>query len=303
MDFNRKLGFITIMKESIKLFGKNGKLMASITTLSMISYSIFFFIFSSSSSFFMIHDLVVKESMAPVLSTVISKFVSDATGIRSNILPHTFLPLYFILTFLSMISTVTVSSYSCNGNYFLSAKELSSSIMKSWSRSLRTGFYTTILVVGYESLVLYIAIPLITSSLVPSSFATRVTAIIYGVAAFVFYIYVSGVWILSLVVSVVDEDGGGIVALGKSAEMIEGQRLDVFLLNAFFYLVHFLVLIGLMGVGGGDNHLKIWELVVVSCYCFLRVFTFVAYTVLYFGGKEGFYGDLKVELQGSDAGV
>lgn len=300
------MGFIAILKESIKVMGKNGKLMASVTTLSIISYSIFFFIFFPSSNFFLIIDMLVKESMIPVLSSVISKLISDSTH-ADIILPHAFLPLYFIITFLSIITTVTVSSYSCNAKH-LSVKELSSSIVKSWTRPLRTGFHTTILAVGYESLVVYLAIPLLVYSLGSSNHFTRVVAVVvYSVAAGVVYLYVSGVWIMSLVVSVVDEDGGGIGALGKSAEILEGRKLDVFLLNVFFNIVCIVALIGWwvvmeLELEGG---VKIWGwLLLVSFYCLIRVFTFVGYTVLYFRGKEGWcYGELEVELQGTDVDV
>lgn len=94
---------------------------------------------------------------------------------------------------------------------------------------------------------------------------------VYSVAAGVVYLYVSGVWIMSLVVSVVDEDGGGIGALGKSAEILEGRKLDVFLLNVFFNIVCIVALIGWRVVMELEGGVKIWGLLLVSFYSLIRV--------------------------------
>lgn len=92
------------------------------------------------------------------------------------------------------------------------------------------------------------------------------------------------------------EDGGGVAAIGKAAEMMKGQRLDAFLLNLFLIFVYFFVLVGWSVMMGGG---VIWGLFLVNFCCLVRVLTFVAYTVLYFGAKELGFGE-EVELQGSD---
>ncbi|XP_057787790.1 uncharacterized protein LOC131005020 [Salvia miltiorrhiza] len=285
MECFQFFNFIIILKDSIKLCGQNWRLMALVATLSMISSSIFFFIFSASSTALVLHDLLVKESVIPIFSSVISKIISDATGVTSN-LPPGFVPLYFLITFLSITATVTVSTHSCNGNR-LSLKELSTSIVKSWTRPFVTAFYTTVSVVGYEALALYMAIPLLTSSLVSSNVSSRAAAVVYGIAACGLYLYVCGVWIMSLVVSVAEEDGG-IAAIGKAAMMMKGRRWDAFLLNVWMNFVVLVGLIAVLGSGGGE----IW---LVNICCLIRILTFVAYTVLYFGGKELGVGE-EVEL-------
>lgn len=259
--------------------------MAFVISLSMISYSIFFLTFSSSSNFFMLHDMIVaKESMLPIFSSLIFKIVSDVTK-TTNDLPSAFVPLYFIITFLSTSAAVTVTSHSSNGSS-LTLRDLPSSVVKSSGRTLVTALYTTVSVVGFECLALYMAIPLLGSSLRSSNVAARVAAVVYGGGAAGLYTYVCGVWILALVVSVVEEDGGGIAAFGKSAEIMKGRRLDAFLLNFLFgFFTYFVVFVSWILMMGGDDW-KIWGLFLVNFCCLIRVFTFVAFTVFYFRGKE-----------------
>lgn len=259
--------------------------MAFVISLSMISYSIFFLTFSSSSNFFMLHDMIVaKESMLPIVSSLVFKIVSDVTK-TTNDLPSAFVPLYFIITFLSTSTAVTVTSHSSNGSS-LTLRDLPSSVVKSSGRTLVTALYTTVSVVGFECLALYMAIPLLGSSLRSSNVAARVAAVVYCGAAAGLYTYVCGVWILALVVSVVEEDGGGIAAFGKSAEIMKGRRLDAFLLNFLFgFFTYFVVFVSWILMMGGDDW-KIWGLFLVNFCCLIRVFTFVAFTVFYFRGKE-----------------
>lgn len=295
MDSHRFFNFITILKESIKLLGKNTKLMALVTSLSMISYSIFFSIFSSSSNFFFLHDMIVKESMVPIFTSVVFKFVGDATKTTSDGLPTAFVPLYFIITFFSTTAAITVSSQSLNGDSSLTLTDLSTSVVKSSVRPLVTAFYVTVSVAGFECLALYVAIPLLASSLDSSNVAARAAAVAYGVAAAGLYMHVCGVWIMALVVSVVEEGGGGVAAFGKSAEMMKGRRLDAFLLNFLFsFLVYFFVLIGWILMNFGD-HGKIWGLFLVNFCCLIRVLNSVAYTVFYFRGKEELGQDVELE--------
>lgn len=294
MDSHRFFNFLTIMKETLKLFGKNTKLMALVTSLSMISYSIFFSIFSSSSNFFFLHDMIVKESMVPIVTSVVFKFVGDATKTTNDGLPTAFVPLYFIITFFSKTAAVAVSSHSLNG-VSLTLTDLPSSVVKSSVRPLVTAFYTTVSVAGFECLALYVAIPLLAASLDSSNVAARAAAVAYGIAAAVLYMHVCSVWIMALVVSVVEEGGGGVAAFGKAAEMMKGRRLEAFLLNFLFsFLVYFFVLIGWILMSFGD-HGKIWGLFLVNFCCVIRVLNFVAYTVLYFRGKEELGQEVELE--------
>ncbi|KAI3444081.1 hypothetical protein Pfo_000746 [Paulownia fortunei] len=288
MDFYQFFGFAVILKESIKLLCKNGKLMVLVTTLSLVFSSIFFLFFDFS-SFSLMRDMLAKESLIPISSSNSAEFVSQLSGIKENF-PHlltvyvTFVLSYFTITFLSMMATVIVSAESYNSKN-LSLKELSLGIVKSWTRPFLTGFYTTIFVIGYVFFVISMATPL----LVYSKTSILGAAVLFGVVAYIFYLYLSSVWIMSLVVSVVDQESCGIEALGKSAEIMKGQKMNGFLLNIVFNLVSLGVYLGSKMIRGEKYWIsdeKISGLFLVNCSCLVKILTFVAYTVLYFRGKE-----------------
>ncbi|XP_073137899.1 uncharacterized protein [Henckelia pumila] len=197
-----------------------------------------------------------------------------------------------------MIAAVIVTSESCN-NKTLSLKELTSRILKSWRRPIATGAYTTVFVIGYVYLAIYLAGPLLSNSS-SDTFVALGYGLLGSIFAYVVYLYVSSVWILGLVVSVVDDEGScGLVALGKSSAMIKNHRFNGFFLNIFLNLMTLASFIGLKIVKGGDNWLAddtsiLSGLYLVNCSCLVKMYTFVAYTVLYFKCKEN--RDEEIEL-------
>lgn len=136
-----------------------------------------------------------------------------------------------------MIATVIVTSESCN-NKTISLKEFSSRILKSLRRPIATGFYTTLFVIGYVYSVIYLEGPLL-SNLSSNPFAVVGYGLLFSMFAYIIYLYMSSVWILGLVVSVLDEECSGLVALGKSSAMIKNYRFNPSIRSGL-YLVMFL---------------------------------------------------------------
>ncbi|XP_075515614.1 uncharacterized protein LOC142550266 [Primulina tabacum] len=206
---------------------------------------------------------------------------------------------YSFIAVLSMIATVIVTSESCN-NKTLSLKELSSRILKSLRRTIATGVYTTIFVIGYVFLVIYLAGPVLSNSS-SNPFTVLGYGLLFSMFAYIVYLYMSSVWILGLVVSVLDEESCGLVALGKSSAMIKKYRFNGFFLNIFLNLMTLALFIGLKIVKGHNNWLSddpsiLSGLYLVNCSCLVKIFSFVAYTVLYFECKEN--PDEEIELGG-----
>lgn len=201
-----------------------------------------------------------------------------------------------------MIATVIVTSESCN-NKTLSLKELSSRILKSLRRPIATGFYTTLFVIGYVYSVIYLAGPLL-SNLSSDPFDVLGYGLLFSVFAYIIYLYMASVWILGLVVSVLDEESSGLVALGKSSAMIKKYRFTGFFLNIFLNLMTLALFIGLKIVKGDNNWLSDNPsirsgLYLVNCSCLVKIFSFVAYTVLYFKCKENPFEDIELGGYGS----
>lgn len=282
-----------ILKESTKLVYKNIKMMLLVTTLSLVLSSIFFLIFDFS-SFSLFRDMLARESLIPISSSNSSELASHLSEINENFLHVltfylSFVLSYFIVNLLPTIAAVIVSSeYYKSTN--LSLKELSSRIAKSCMRACQTGFYTTIFVIGYVFLVISMATPLLAYSKLLS---ILVYVILFGVFAYIFYLYLSSVWIMSLVVSIIDEESCGTEALGKSAVIMKGQKWNGFLLNIVLNLVSLGVYLGSKMVRSE----KICGLVLVNGSCLVRIVTFVMYTVVYYRDKER-YGQ-EIELNGS----
>ncbi|GER52657.1 glyceraldehyde-3-phosphate dehydrogenase 1 [Striga asiatica] len=301
MNFSSQfLNFLVILKESVKLLIKNGKIMALVTALSLFSFSVFSLLFDLPPSS-LTQDMLARESLIPILSSNSSEFSNYLSRIKNKfplLAPTLYIVLVFsysLVTFLSTIATVIVSAESHKGNVNFSAKELCSSTMKSCIGSFVTGFYTTILVIGYVFLVLTINAPLRMSS----NMSTLGWAVLFTFFAYVFYLYLSSIWILSLVVSVVDRDCSGIRALGKSAEIIKGQELSGFLLNVVMNLASWGVYLGSMNIKSGTHWIsneKIKGLISVGFTCLVWVLNFVVYTVLYFRGKEGIGQEIELNL-------
>ncbi|GFQ07414.1 hypothetical protein PHJA_002885500 [Phtheirospermum japonicum] len=202
----------------------------------------------------------------------------------------------FIISFFSTFSTTLISAMSYKAKN-LSLKELFSIICRKWTRPLITTFYVTAIVMGYFFVVSVLAAPL----LVYRSKATLSVAILIGVVAFVFYLYLSVSWVLAVVISVVEESYG-LKALGKAAALVEGKKLQGFLINVCFELLVLIIFCGYKVVLGykGSWLLEssvMSRLFVVIFLGLVKIFVAVAYTVLYFKCKED--NGEEIELHGN----
>ncbi|KAK4415128.1 hypothetical protein Salat_2620000 [Sesamum alatum] len=294
MEFRQFFNFLVILKESIKLLAKNIKLTLFITTLTLLSSSIFFVVFDFS-SLSLARDMLAKESLFPISSSSSAEFTTHLSRIQHSFpcllaVYVVFVLSYLIITLTSTTAIIIVSSDSYN-NKNSSLTELSSRIAKSWMRPLVTGFYTTIFVTGYVFLAISLAAPFLASS----SMDMLGAAVLFWAGAYGLYLYLCSVWILSLVVSVVDEDGScGVEALGRSAVVMKGQRVSGFFVNVLCSVVSLGVYLGSRMTRGE----RVCGLVLVNGSCLVKILTFVAYTVLYCRGK-GSRGQ-EIELNSSD---
>ncbi|KAL2526415.1 hypothetical protein Adt_11469 [Abeliophyllum distichum] len=301
MEFHQHLGFLITLKETLKLLPRNGKLLLSVTLISLILSSIFFSIFNFS-SFSLMRDMLAKESLFPITSSNSAQFSSKLRRIGENfplvLTTYTaFVISYLAISFFSTITTVLVSSISYNSKK-LTLKELSLKFVKTCPRIFITGLYTTFLVVGYIFCVISLSSPFVINV---SDISTLIgTAFFLGILVYIFYLYISVTWIMALVVTVHEEEICGLQALGKSAEIVKGNRLNGFILNIFLnllslgiYLSYSMMIQGNKWVSGRT----ISGLFLVNFACLVKILTFVVYTVLYFQCKRK-HGE-EIELNGS----
>ncbi|KAA8535468.1 hypothetical protein F0562_030471 [Nyssa sinensis] len=268
MDTYKLMGLMEILRNSFKIFFRNGKLMPSIASLSLLLNSLFFL----SNFFFMkplLSDLFFKETLLPSTSPSSPDFIKLLLGIKE--------------------------ANSLLGKN-ISLKDLLSGIARSWKRLFITSFYTALLGLGYTFFVLATLIPLLVIA-ADHPFAVKYIFIIFIILATLLYLYLSVVWFLALVISVTEENCYGIEALGKAVVLIKGHRLNGFALNFLSILLIFIVFPGVRMIKVGQSLALqvVTGLFSVNCIFLLSMFQFIAYTVLYFQCKKS-HGE-EIEMQ------
>ncbi|CAI9782986.1 unnamed protein product [Fraxinus pennsylvanica] len=294
MEFYEFFSFLLILKESMKLLPKNGKLMTSTIILTLILYSILFFSFTFSFNF-LLNDIVEVYKKNPSFVADQSPFTPNTTSFRPNptelvgverlrddfsllvAVQMAFLLAVLIVSNFSTTATVLVSAMSYNDETS-SMKDLCLRILRTWKRALITEFYTKLHAMAYLFLGVVLTVPLFMSA----NLTTFSAVVLLVISACVCCLYLPVAWNLAIVVSIVDE-GCGIEALGKAASLIKGKRLHGFMLNICFSL---LGLILLLGCGMMPVNWTINGLVMVLFFTLGNFFPNVAYTVLYFWCKR-----------------
>ncbi|KAL8468838.1 hypothetical protein ACS0TY_031876 [Phlomoides rotata] len=307
--------FLTILNESMRLLPKNGKLMALIAIISVFLSLCFSFLFSYSLQSVVAHMLVsMQQSFLPDPTTFNMPDTPDPnsptydTGfnpfqfigppaLRGDFailfaVEFTFLLAISIISFFSSISTILVSAVSHTSKN-LSLNELFSTILKTCTKPLITTFYVSCLSTGYFVSVITLLVPLL---MCPNRAALWVACLV-GITACIFYLYLVVPWIISIVVSVVEESCYGLEALGKGAALVKGKRLHGFLLNVFFNLVFLILFQGYKTILGKNLSPSVSLMLLTAAIPLVKIVQMVAYTVFYFQCKE-LHGE-EIELPGS----
>lgn len=297
-----------ILEESVKLLSKNGRFMALIALISAILYSSLFLLFNFSNAT-LISDMLLKQyAVLNPSSTVYgsSSFNSATAAAAVNpfesifrdarflfLINVSFLVAIYIVSFFSSVVTVVVSSTSYNaGGKNLSGKELISNVANAGIRpAFITSFYTQLLSTGYLFVISILVGPLL--SFLISFRNIFSVAVVFGVIASLFLMYLDVEWILALVVSLMEENNYGILGLGRAGVLIsrtEGKKVQGFILNLFFYVLSLIFSTGFIAIFGkkvitGKNQTAFWIFTLVLS-CLINMFRLVTYTVLYFHCKK-----------------
>lgn len=308
--------------------------MALIALISAILYSSLFLLFNFSNAT-LISDMLLKQyAVLNPSSTVYgsSSFNSATAAAAVNpfesifrdarflfLINVSFLVAIYIVSFFSSVLTVVVSSTSYNaGGKNLSGKELISNVANAGIRpAFITSFYTQLLSTGYLFVISILVGPLLSFLI---SFRNMFSvAVVFGVIASLFLMYLDVEWILALVVSLMEENNYGILGLGRAGVLIsrtEGKKVQGFILNLFFYVLSLIFSTGFIAIIMGKNQTAFWIFTLVLS-CLINMFRYVTYTVLYFhckkqidaeeilleleAGTVGGYRKLSVEQLVSDA--
>lgn len=298
MEFYHIFDFLSILKESLQLIPKNGKLFALTSFLHILFSSILLAIMNFELKF-LIHDIVLKAS---IMSTSIDdtfKIMKLFADIKEDF--RIILIIYAaILVVLSLISLLyTIATIILSSNINISLKELVLKVFKAFKHAIITRLYTTMFTIGYFFMVLFLLSPILISS---SNIFLFSIGIFVGIISFLFNLYLLIVWMLALVISVIEEDCYGIKSIAKAGRLIKGNRLNGFMLNILFSIISSLLYLSYLKInnkpnkGVIDQTLKAIFLVIISSL--FNLLLLVAYTVLYSHCKKT-HGEEEVEFDGN----
>ncbi|KAI9125502.1 hypothetical protein K1719_002920 [Acacia pycnantha] len=303
MESNSLSSFFTILRESLGIFLKNKRLMPSIALLILLLRS-FLLLCNYFSVEPLTQDFIMKQTQLLLAGPGSPRATDTAAAMTSYFREFVGLEWFFILA-LSMASlfssaiTILASAVTYAGAN-LSYRDLLSRVFKSCKRPIITWFYISLFDFGYVFLVCSLIFPF---SLKFSPFpifhpTTFVYVLLIPVSAF--QMYLSVFWKMSLVISVLEEKSG-LEAFGKAWQILEGFKLQGFLLNLLYgapvLILNILWFMKISANLGTYNNPLLMGLILLTVGCVSKMLVDMWFTVLYHKCKLRHEGE--VELHGS----
>ncbi|KAK9076798.1 hypothetical protein SSX86_005132 [Deinandra increscens subsp. villosa] len=283
---SRLSGFLDLLKAPFKIISNYGKLMGITAIVYLIIYSISYLLGTLSTQPFLL-DLTIKlmnlasvQPGSPEFTKLLVAIAED-TGIFLGI-EAAYTVLFFFIAVFTQTAIIIIASCYYSG-YDLSPKELMFKISKTWTRPFVTLIWVQLLSLGYTSFFLFLfMIPSLL--LVKNPFIPIIVLIFLAILFIGFYIYLSVVWSLGVVVSVVEESYG-FSALGKARDLVNGKKVYGFLLNLFIIIVGSVVLIIVATLSPANPILVgVIQTILIGV---ISMFQFMAYTGFYYQCKDG----------------
>ncbi|KAK9076795.1 hypothetical protein SSX86_005129 [Deinandra increscens subsp. villosa] len=281
-----KLSFLELLIAPLKIISQYGKLMAITATLYLILYSIAFIlgILSIKPSLLdLTLNLMNLDSVSPFTPEFnkLLAAIAEDTGIFLGI-KAAYAVLFFFVALFAQTAIIIIASYYYSG-HDLSPKELLLKVSKTWTRPFFTSMWVQLLALGYTSFFLF-AFMVPSLVLFKHPFILIIVLFFLAILFVTLYIYLSVVWSLGVVVSVV-EDSYGFSALGKARELVNGNRVYGFLLNLFCILV-LLVLNLIIGSILSPSMPIVVGVIQTLLIAVIGMFQYLAYTGFYYQCKN-----------------
>ncbi|KAF7153805.1 hypothetical protein RHSIM_Rhsim01G0010200 [Rhododendron simsii] len=293
------LGFLGILRECIKVISKNGKLIATITTISIVLNSLILFMKSSTKP--AISNLLTQVTLLSLSNPNITNMVDSFEHIKKdvqNIIGFEFVNLLPSLAFhLVSLVTMILASAIAYTNTNLSVEDFESRIPKLCFRTLVTSFHLILFRTGYICLfsALLISLMIVTMDhllvLIPVVIAS-------GLFAFIFWMYFAFIWDITLVISVIEKSCCGLQALGKAGGLVKGNRLHGLALNFSYTMATVIISLSFRG-----NPNQVWAQIICGFFamvfnCMVRMAYFMSCTVLYFQCKKTHGEEIELQEEG-----
>ncbi|XP_010278080.1 PREDICTED: uncharacterized protein LOC104612385 [Nelumbo nucifera] len=290
MKLSDHLGVMGILRESFAILKKNGMLTASITFLTILPNTLLF----------LLHHFSVKQLVVDLVLKIMDVY-QEAPGspeymelveqIRRDIgilmLKEAIFKTAMWLVFLfSVTGTVYASAMTYTG-MSLTLKELILRIRATWTGPAITWFYVSLLILGCSLLALApVGLFTMVSTGSSGSIALSAFSLLLVLLLLLVSLYLSSVWIVGLVVSIIEDGCYGLEAIGKAEELMKGSRLQGCVLT----LLCVTVLIPISGILGSiigntafteATQLGIASLL-MSIACLLKIFGSTVFTLFYY---------------------
>lgn len=282
---NKLSGFFDLLKGPLKIISQNGMLMSITAAIYLILYSITFILNTVSVNPFII-DLTLKTFSLFTERPGTPEYFELLAAIREDIgiflgIETAYAVFSFFFQIFAQTAIIIIASSYYSGNN-LSLKELIMKVSRTWTRPFVTLFYLQLLAFGYMG---FFFMPFLIASLLLTDHPIILIALqfILAILFITFYLYLSVVWSLGVVVSVF-EDTYGLSALGNARDLVRGKRVDGYLLNIFFNLVVFaILLVGAKLSLAMPLVVGLFQVVFVGV---MSMFQFLAYSVYYYRCKN-----------------
>ncbi|XXG58387.1 hypothetical protein AAC387_Pa04g0708 [Persea americana] len=295
------MSLMAILRESLKIPLRNGKLMLSIALFLLIPSSLLFLSnhFTLKPSFI---DAFTKAYIVRNTDLEPPEYVELLEAIKKDVGIIVSEETIFILASctISFFSTIALI-YAAAAAYCweeIAPKELFVLIRRMWKRPALTWSYVALFNLGY----LFVGASLIGVLVL---FAGDPVLLIglggFGALFFVFmmYLYLSVFWRIGLVVSVVEKDCYGMGAIWKAGELMKGRKLQGFCLSLVLTLVEMVICVFLgfqmEGVGRTEAARLGMGLALISATGLVDLFACVVYTVFYCDCKNGIGEKVEIE--------
>ncbi|XP_027067346.1 uncharacterized protein [Coffea arabica] len=282
----------SLLKEAFKVTVKNGRLVLFITFIMFSYYSL------------------MKFADHLVLEPVLSSFVANSMPLPKNgsftdsdlalykpflkdlrfILAFKFVEWAFLCVVLMFSVAASVhSTYEAHTAKQLGLKDMLCGLRGKIRRPLKTSIWMIIISLASAAL-LFFTVGVV--GVMTEGSVTHYLSLAVLVFAALYYVGVFSLWMLSLVVSVLEENFSGLKAIYQANELMKGKKLKGFGLMVLLILISaaihktFACLASLAMaekvafVGGAISTLKIWP------YCLMKLFVFAVYTLFYHELKQ-----------------
>ncbi|KAH6779397.1 hypothetical protein C2S52_010634 [Perilla frutescens var. hirtella] len=300
MEFSQILGFLKILGESMKLVLKNGKSIASITTLSLLF----------SSSLFLLFGYCYQTAMTYITDSIMNSNIN----IPQIIICFTIIfsvELCFMFGIIAIAQASRMATILATATSYFDTKtslqDLFSMVRTKW----RSPFTFNIFHRGSSSayscrhrmmhflciVAVSVAISLVMFN--PNPITITIISVV-EVSLLVFQLYASVVWVLAGIIPVVEDVCEAAEAMEKAEKLVQGQRLHGFMLNLLLNVIGLIILFSLWMIvdDKGSLNLVVYGLFFLN-YCSLTgIFVSVVYTVYYFQCKE-YHGEKLQALPGN----